>query len=386
MNRALICLICAQIIQHAAMSGARLIMPLTALSQDYSAASVGVLLACFSLAQIFLALPAGAIAERYGFFIPVCIGATLATLGTLASFFFPIFPVFCLTALATGGATGLIIIAQQRYAGNMANNPQALRKIFSTIALGPAVASFIGPLTAGFMLDHYSFHKAIGVMLLAPLCSIVFAYYVREEKSASPEKSTQKIPAAWTLLSDKAFRRLMIINVILGACWDANTFMVPILGYERGFSATAIGSILGAFAVAAFTVRILLPVISRHLAEFSIITYAMWSASAVLLVYPLMPNPVLMGFASVILGFALGSVQPMVMSMLHQMLPHNRHAQAISLRIILVNISSVSVPIALGSVGAIIGIAPVFWMASAVVGAGSRLSVLMKKQQEKAAK
>ena len=99
-----------------------------------------------------------------------------------------------------------------------------------------------------------------------------------------------------------------------------------------------------------------------------------------------MPNPVLMGFASVILGFALGSVQPMVMSMLHQMLPHNRHAQAISLRIILVNISSVSVPIALGSVGAIIGIAPVFWMASAVVGAGSRLSVLMKKQQEKAAK
>jgi hypothetical protein len=46
-------------------------------------------------------------------------------------------------------------------------------------------------------------------------------------------------------------RRLLMVNWLLASCWDVHTFVVPVLGHERGFSASAIGSILGAFAVAA---------------------------------------------------------------------------------------------------------------------------------------
>jgi hypothetical protein len=49
------------------------------------------------------------------------------------------------------------------------------------------------------------------------------------------------------------------------SCWDVHTFVVPVLGHERGFSASVIGSILGAFAIAAALVRVVMPLVAAHL-------------------------------------------------------------------------------------------------------------------------
>jgi hypothetical protein len=65
------------------------------------------------------------------------------------------------------------------------------------------------------------------------------------------------------------FRRLLLVNWLLSSCWDVHTFVVPVLGHERGLSASVIGSILGAFAIAAAAVRVLLPVIASRLAEWA---------------------------------------------------------------------------------------------------------------------
>ncbi|MGH8829710.1 MAG: MFS transporter, partial [Polaromonas sp.] len=77
-------------------------------------------------------------------------------------------------------------------------------------------------------------------------------------------------------------------------------------------------------------------------------------------------------------GFALGTVQPMVMSMLHQITPEARHGEALGLRLMTINASSVLMPMLFGSAGALIGIAGVFWVTGAVVGAGSRLAWLLR--------
>ena len=57
-------LIAAQICLHACMTGFRMAAPLMALRQGYSPAAVGMLLALFALAQVFLALPSGRYADR----------------------------------------------------------------------------------------------------------------------------------------------------------------------------------------------------------------------------------------------------------------------------------------------------------------------------------
>jgi hypothetical protein len=60
---------------HAAMAGARMAAPLLALSLGYGKTAIGVLVALFALAQVFLALPVGRLAD----------GASLPPRGALAS-------------------------------------------------------------------------------------------------------------------------------------------------------------------------------------------------------------------------------------------------------------------------------------------------------------
>ena len=382
MNRELWFLIAAQISQHTAMTGVRLVAPLLALRQGYSPLAVGFLLSLFALSQIFLALPAGRLADKYGFYRPVLFSVVLAMAGTVFAVIWPEFLTLCIAAFCTGGATGTIIIAQQRHAARMTVSTDALKKVFSWISLGPAISNFIGPFFAGVMIDLFGFRVTLVATFFLPLLSIFLARRIPQYTAPVPLPSAQKQPSAWSLLSSVKFRRLMMINWLLASCWDVHALVIPILGFERQLTATAIGSILGAFAVAVFAVRLVLPLLTARLHEWAVIMCSMIATSMVFCLYPFMPTAVSMGICSVFLGLSLGAVYPMVMSMLHQITPADRHGQAISLRLMAVNTSSVFMPALFGSVGATIGVASVFWVVAFAVGAGVRLAWKMKPSHE----
>ena len=91
-----------------------------------------------------------------------------------------------------------------------------------------------------------------------------------------------------------------------------------------------------------------------------------------------------MAALSILLGLALGSVQPMIMSTLHQMTPHHRHGEALGLRAMAINGSSVVMPLLFGSVGALVGVGAVFWAVGAVVGMGSPLAWSLRAEHRDA--
>jgi MFS family permease len=363
-------LIAGHVFLHACMAGMRMAAPLLALREGYSEAAVGVLLALFALTQVFLALPAGRYADRQGLKRPVAFSVVVAALGAGIAVAFPIFPVLCLSALMTGGATGAASIALQRHVGRAAQNPTQLKQVFSWLAIGPAVSNFLGPFSAGLVIDHAGFRYAFLLMALLPLATW---FWVRQTKELPPvvRAEGEKPGRAWDLAREPMFRRLLIINWILSSCWDVHTFVVPVLGHERGLSASVIGSILGAFAVAAAVIRVVLPLIAERVSEAAVVSAAMVVTAVLFGVYPLLHSPVAMGLCSVLLGLALGSVQPMIMSTLHQITPHARHGEALGLRLMAINASSVVMPMLFGLTGAVIGIAGVFWFVGAVVGGGA---------------
>ena len=353
--------------------------PLLALQQGHSPAAVGVLLALFALTQVFLALPAGRFADRHGLKRPVSYSVLAACLGAGVAAAFPVFPVLCVSALLTGGATGAAVIALQRHVGRAANGALELRQVFSWLAIGPALSNFVGPFSAGLLIDHagptagsqWGYRAAFLLMAVLPLAGWFLVQRTREPPAVLTDTITGQ-PKAWDLLQDAKFRRLMLVNWFLSSCWDVHTFVVPVLGFERGISASVIGSILGAFALAAAAIRLLMPVIAAHLSEWKVLVAAMLSTAVLFAVYPLMPSALAMGACSVLLGFALGAVQPMIMSMLHQITPDARHGEALGLRLMVINASSVVMPVLFGTAGAVAGVAVVFWVVGAAVGVGSR--------------
>lgn len=366
-------LIGAQVCVHACMTGIRMAAPLMALREGYGAAAVGVLLALFALSQVFLALPAGRYAERHGLRRPMRLAAAVATPGALLAVAWPVFGVLCFTALSCGAATCLAMIALQRHVGLMANGPAELRRVFSWLALGPSVSNFLGPLLAGLLIDASGFRAAYLLMALLPPLALWWIRPVAELPGHGRPTGGRR-RSSWDLLRGKGFRDLMLVNWMLSSCWDVHTFLVPVIGHERGLSATMIGSILGAFALAATAIRLLMPWVAGRLREATVIGAAMLATAVLFGLYPLAHHPWAMGGLSVLLGLALGSVQPMVMSTLHQITPKERHGEALGLRSMAINGSSVAMPLLFGSVGALVGVGAVFWCVGAIVGAGARLA------------
>lgn len=372
-------LIAGQICLHACMAGMRMAAPLLALREGYSALAVGFLLALFALTQVFLALPAGRFVDRHGLKRPVRFCVVSAFLGAGLAVMVPVFPVLCLSALMTGGATGVASISLQRHVGRAAKNATELKKVFSWLAIGPALSNFIGPLAAGLLIDHSGFRAAFFFLALLPLATWLWVRRTVElppvviVQGATPNK-------AWDLLREPLMRRLMLVNWLLSSCWDVHTFVVPVLGHERGFSASVIGAILGAFAIAATLVRVALPFVASHVREWAVVTAAMLITATIFGVYPFMLSPLAMGVCSVLLGLALGSVQPMIMSTLHQITPEARHGEALGLRLMTINASSVLMPVLFGTAGAVAGVSLVFWSVGLAVGAGSRLAWLLRPE------
>jgi MFS family permease len=352
LSRELARLIAGHVFLHACMAGMRMAAPLLALREGHSEAAVGVLLALFALTQVFLALPAGRYADRHGLKRPVAFSVMVAALGAAIAVALPVFPVLCLSALMTGGATGAASIALQRHVGRAARNPNPAQAGVFVVGHRAGGLQLPGALCRG------SDDRPCGLSLCVPADGAAAAGHLvlgaayAGTAASGPCRGRQAGPRLGPA-REPMFRRLLLINWILSSCWDVHTFVVPVLGHERGLSASVIGSILGAFAIAAaahprghcrsFAERVQRRA-SLHRPCWSRRCCLRLSASA---------SPLAMGFCSVLLGLALGSVQPMVMSTLHQITPPARHGEALGLRLMAINASSVAMPMLFGLAGAI---------------------------------
>lgn len=378
-GRQLLRLVLGQVCVHSAMTGARLAAPLLALKLGYSAAAVGVVLACYALSAVFLALPAGRLADRHGLYRPLLIAVTAAVLGACIAALWPVFWVLCASALLLGAAANTAQIALQRHVGRSAADVAERKLAFSWIAIAPAAANFVGPLAAGLLIDHagpqpgdlVGYRAAFGLLALLPLACWALLHNTPEAPHASAQETSER-HSVWDLLGQDAMRRLLVANWLQSAAWDAHTFVLPLLGHERGLEASAIGALMGAFAIAAALVRMALPLLARRYAEWQVIYATTLMAAAVLLAYPWMPGAIGMGVCSAILGAALGAVQPMVLSLLHDAAPPARQGEAMALRSLTMNSSSFALPMLFGSIGAVTGTAGLFWIVAAVLGLGSR--------------
>ena len=374
-GRPLLALVIGQLCLHSCMAGLRMAAPLQMLRQGHAEWVVGVLLGLFAVAPIALALRAGRLADRHGYHRPMRIavaftasGGALAVLSTLL----PAgqFIALCAAALCAGAGANIGLIAIQRTAGRSAADATELKRVFSWLGLAPALSNVVGPVLAGLLIDAAGFRWAFAALAVLPLAGLWWARRVPVEPP--PPAAAAKVRRnAWDLFLTPGVRRLLLINWLLSASWDIHSFVVPILGHERGFSASAIGTVLGAFAAAVALVRLAIPTLAHRLRESQVLVGAMLCTAAVFGIYPLVHAAWLMVACAVVLGLALGSVQPMVMTTLHQITPHDRHGEAIALRSMTINFSSATMPLLFGVVGAAIGASSLFWVMGAAVAAGS---------------
>ena len=394
-SRPLLALILGQVFLHSCMTGVRVAAPLLMLRQGHAEWAVGLLLGLFAAALVTTSLRAGRMADRHGYHRPMLFAVALTASGGLLA----AAAVWLTTAAPTSGWVGLDalrsaprsvafamlsgaamlcgvganagLIVIQRTAGRLAGGGGVeITRVFSWLGLAPAVSNMIGPVVAGSVIDVSGFGGAFVALSALPLISLWWMRQVPAEVSAANSEPAP-VSSAWGLLRNPGLRRVLLVNWLLSSSWDLHAFLVPVLGHERGLSASAIGLILGTFAAAVASVRLLIPWIAHHLREAPVLAGAMLTTAVVFAIYPLATSALAMAACGALLGLALGSVQPMIMTALHRLTPRQRHGEALALRSMTINGASALMPLLFGVAGSALGVATLFWMMASAMAAGS---------------
>jgi MFS family permease len=357
---------------HACMAATRIAASLSVLKQGHPDWVVGVLLSLYAVAPIVLSLWAGRLADRYGFHRPVTWAVGLSLLGAALPVASQQLWSLAVSGVLTGGGLSVAAVAIQREAGLMAKDASDLKRVFSWVALGPALSNSLAPVIAGLLIDHVGFRAAFVFGALLPLVAVATAWRVPRQPALPPGEVHRAAPGhAFELLRLPVLRNLLLVNVAMAAAWDAHSFTVPVVGHARELSASSIGLVLGSFAVAATLVRLAISAWAEHLEERRALLAAISLASVVLLVYAWLPGAAGMMLGSALLGLALGSVQPMILSTLHQAAPPERQGQALALRMVFTNVATIAMPAGFGVLAVATGsnAAPMWLMAALLIAA-----------------
>lgn len=373
----LIQLILISLVAHIGLAGSRVTTSLYALSLHASEFTVGTLFALFALFPMLLAVPMGRLIDRIGIVRPMLGGGLSMGIGCALPGISGGLAVLYLAAILIGTGFMAIHISSTHAVGAMSLK-QDRSNNFTWLAIGFSTSSFCGPVIAGLVIDHSRHASAYLVFFgfsLLSLGLIVTGRLSRILLSRHRSDNTVEQPgSALDLLRDPDLRRIYLVGILLASAWDLFTFVTPIHGSHLGFSASTIGLILGCFSAATFAVRLAMPWISRRCSEWQVLTGALVLAGLCYALFPYMQRPVALMAVAAILGLALGSCQPNVLSLLHHASPEGRAGEVVGIRVTIGNATQVLLPLAFGAAGAALGLFAVFWGMSVMIGTGVPLA------------
>lgn len=352
------------------LRGSRVVLALFALALGADALEVGILIAVSSVLQLFLGVYAGKISDRYGFRLPMLFGSLGSGISMLVPYFYPDLVSLYISRALTGVSFIFFAVAVQNLAASMGGAEMRTRNL-STFSLGQSISGLLGPVLVGFSIDHYGHavsYLFLGLLALLPVLAL-FAFPQMVPGAQSRKQKTVKTPLL-ELVRIPPLRRTLLTGAIIFSGVDLLSFYLPIYGHSIGLSASTIGIILGAYAAAAFVVRMVMPALVKRAGEEKILTLSLFVSGAIYLLFPFFENPWILGVIAFLLGLGLGCGQPLSMILTHAYSPEGRAGEAMGLRITANKIIQIGVPLIFGYIGGVFGLIPVFWSNAVLLVAG----------------
>ena len=358
------------VLAHTGFVGSRVTVSLHAIALGATPLTVGVLMSLYAALPTLLAVHAGRRIDRAGAAGPLLAGLLAVAAGVLLPFAWPSLAALFVAATAIGTGFLFVHVALNNVVGALAA-PEQRAASFAWLALGFSIGGFFGPLAAGFAIDGLGHRLAFLVLAVFPLfaAGILWQRRRRVPAHAAPKADGGERHLA-DLLRDVRLRHAFIASAVLAMGWDLYAFVVPIYGTRIGLSASLIGIVMGSFSAATFTVRLALPALARRVREWPMVVAAMTVAGGAYALFPLAESVAPLMALSFVLGLGLGCAQPFIMSLLYAASPPGRQGEVIGIRTTMLSGSHTVLPLAMGALGAALGMAPVFWSMAVLLLAG----------------
>jgi MFS family permease len=362
----LLALLCA--LNHIGYSGNRVVVSLYALSLGANQFVIGVLMALYALCPLLMAIHVGKFADRVGPRLPMAAGTAGVIAALLLPPLFPGLATLYVAGILIGASFNLFFVALLGITGGIGGAMNRARN-YALVSLGFATASFFGPITAGFSIDHLGHLPTFLLLSVFPAASVLVILFKRGLLPPARPDAVQEKQNAYDLWCIPRLRHTFIASGIISMAWDLYQFYMPVYGHAMGLSASAIGLVLGVFAVAIFLIRTALPFLTRRANEAEVLAWAIFVAAAAYALFPFFRSAVALSAVSFLLGLGCGCGQPMSMSLIYALSPPGRSAESAGLRVMVNNVGSLAMPMVFGAIGTAFGFFPVFLLNFAVLAA-----------------
>jgi len=354
---------------NAGYKGARVANTLYALELGAGPFDTGLLLATYGCFPLLLAVFIGKITDRYGVRVPIVAGTIVSVLGTALPWFFPALPMLFVAAAVSGAGFILTQVAMQSLVGSLGSGAARIRNV-NLYALIVSTSDLMGPIIAGFSIDHIGYVPTYLVLAAPGVVAVLVVFFMfgrMAHAAGGVDRSGQRMADLFRI---GHLRRMFLTSALVMTGLDLFQLYLPLHGHSIGLSASAIGIILGAFAAAGFVTRVLMTVLVRRFGEERALGYSMYLAACTFFMIPLFDNVIVLGVVCFVLGLGMGLGQPLTVILTYNYAPAGRHGEGLGLRIAINNSMHVAVPALFGAIGTMFGLAPVFWLSSAILALG----------------
>lgn len=361
------------------VSAARVTLSLYALHLGAQPSAVGLLFASFFAFPLVLSWPVGKLADRMGSRWLLLLGALSGAGGMVVPYVFHTLPAIYIAGLMIGLSFAFTNVLLQNLVG-LSSRPHERTRNFSNFSLIASSTSLIGPLVAGFTIDHAG-HAAACLVAAAPTIAAVLMLLCYDGLPGASQTAAPAVGVRHTL-GDPAIVRIMVISSLVQVGHDLFQSYLPVYAYGLGLSASAIGSILASLAVASFVVRIVMPGLIARLGEETLLAGSLFLAGLGFLLLPFFSGAITLALISFMFGLGMGCGQPITTMMLFGRSPAGRSGEILGMRQTANNMLRVISPPLFGLIASGFGLWPVFGISALLMAAGGMIARPATKRRD----
>lgn len=361
------------ILMQLGFGGSRIVMSLYALELGADQATVGAIIALYSVCPLLFSIAVGRLADRVAPRKPMIVGCLMLAAALLLPALLHTLPSLFVAAFFLGLGQMLFDIPIEAAVGAV-GGPQYRSRNYAFITMGWSIANFVGPLVTGLAIDtlaHRFAYCMLAVFVLLPILMLRRWPDLLPHMARASGKA--KRGGVMDLLRIRELRATFVAGGLIGSAQNLFQFYMPVYGHAVGLSASAIGSVLGMVALAAFVIRAAMPLLVRRASEMTILKSAIFVAAFAYSLFPFFVDAFALAAISFVLGLGVGCAQPMIMALFYVLAPPGRIAEATGVYKTLRGVTHIVVPVAFGGLGAAFGFKAVFLSNAGLLGVAGYL-------------
>lgn len=332
-----------------ALTAARFILPLVALSMGASGSLVGVIASVFTAIPMVFSVSFGRWVDRAGTLVPMLFAAGMVVVAAIAFWIVP--STYALIPIAgLIGAGGVFShIAATRAVGAAGGESHRARSL-GYLVLSYSLFQFLGPLIAGASYQYWGSFAAITTLAAFSLLSMSalglrWHLFKSERVTVSPSAVDRR---AYKLFSIPSLRSWIFICSVFVAAQSIYPFVISLYAVEIGLPVVHASWSMGAFAIGTCVSRFFGLLLAQRFEARSILKIALIMGALLYAVLPFVHDIYVLSVLSCAVAMPLGIGVPIALVMIYESAPQGRVNESVGLSMSMNNLLQTVLPLLFG--------------------------------------